>query len=63
MSDHPDVEGDDVGLLWSGADGEGMPLERRDCWDVDEDVVSGLEGKMRRSLDHQAHNAGRQHHT
>ncbi len=62
VPDDPDVEAHDVALLGGRADGERMPLERRNPRDVDEDVVAGLEGEVRRPLDHQRHHSARQHH-
>ena len=58
VSDDPDVKADGVALLRRRADGEGVPLERGDGRDVDEDVVAGLEGKVGRPLDDQGHHLG-----
>lgn len=62
VSNHPDVERDDVGLLGGRANGERVPLEGGDGRDVDEDVVAGLEGEVRRTLDYQADDSRGQNH-
>ena len=55
------VQREAVGLLGRRADGEGVPLEGRDSGDVDEDVVSRLEGKVLRPFDDQRNDARGQH--
>ena len=54
-----DVDGDHVGVFWSGGDGEGMPLELSDGGDVDVDVVAGLEREVGGTLDHKIDHVGR----
>ena len=50
-----------VYLFWGTGDGEGVPLEACDGGDVDEDVIAGLEGEVRRSPDDERDDLRRQH--
>ena len=53
MSDDPDVEADGVALLRRRADGEGVPLERRDARNLDKNIFVKLRqgsGKERQGM-------------
>ena len=52
------MEGEGVGLLGRGGDGEGMPLKLSNGGNVEVDIVAGLEGEVGRPLDDKVDNPG-----
>ena len=58
VSDPPNVDTEVVWFLWSGADGEGMPLLYRYGGYLDEAPVSGAVVELGRLLDPQAGHSG-----
>ena len=58
LPDPADVNGEGVVDLGGGADGEGMPLEPGDLWDLDEDPVPGAEVEAGRPLDDEVGDPG-----